>query len=210
MLNAAENKKKRFWVATHSPILFAPQTLEELEQALFCSSPEHEPAPPDLSFLKPGERKRMSRMFLRLDAEKWMLAHAKIAVLCEGIYDKAIIRKVLARNGIDLARRDVALLEAGGHSDFFSLSLLCTAIDKPAYYVADLDIVIRSPLLDQLTRDRTPSSAQNMLRGFADSPREYLSKRFRPILANLVKKVAQCLGRHFMVRSDQCIRDSIK
>lgn len=131
----------------------------------------------------------MSRMFLRLDSEKWLLAHAKMAVFCEGIYDKAIIRRVLDRTGVDLARRDIALIETGGHTEFFPLSLLCSAINRTAYYVADLDVLVSSSLIDHLDRDRTSDPAREKLSGVSDSVQEYVSRHVRQFLGTLTDQL---------------------
>ncbi len=182
----AQEMGKKLWVATHSPVFFSPESIEDLERALFFSSPDKKPLPPKLGDLQAGELERVSRSLWRLGSEKWMLAHAKSAVFCEGMYDKAILRKVLQKVGIDLPRRDTALIETGGHTDFFTVSLLCTAIDRPAFFIADLDALLSSPLIDHFDHTHTPDPVLEELNGVADSLVEFIRKQVRQPLGALV------------------------
>ncbi|MFQ5874082.1 MAG: AAA family ATPase [Dehalococcoidia bacterium] len=191
MGTVVENQGKEIWLATHSPVFFAPESLEDLKQAMFFASPAEEPTWAALEKLGKHEETQISRALLRLDSEKWLLAHAKSAIFCEGHYDKAIIRRVLKRLDLDLARRDMALIEVGGHGDFYAMSLLCLAIERAGYYVADLDALLDCSLIDHLGPSRTPAEVKEELKGTCASVKEYVQKFVRQRVGSLVVKLKQ-------------------
>ena len=123
-----------------------------------------------------GQKTHLEKSLLRLDSEKWLLVHSKGVIFCEGFRDKVIFKTVLNKCDIDLSRNDFSIVETGGKDDFSTLHLLCQAIDKPAYYIGDLDCLIESKLLDKFNSNSTVNSE---LSGIATSITDYISKNIR-------------------------------
>lgn len=191
METVVEVQGKEIWLATHSPVFFAPESLADLRRAMFFATPAEDPTWADLDKLGSTEETQISRALLRLDSEKWLLAHAKSAVFCEGHFDKAIIRRVLKRMDLDLARRDIALIEVGGHGEFNTMRILCSAIERNAYFVADLDALLNCTLIDHLGPSRTPEEVKEELKGTAGSVKEYVQKFVRQRVGSLLTKMRQ-------------------
>lgn len=195
MLRLAKEKGTEFWLATHSPIFFAPETIEELEQATFFSDPQlANGTKPDFTILTPGQKTHLEKSLLRLDSEKWLLVHSKGVIFCEGFRDKVIFKKVLEKCDIDISRNDFSIVETGGKDDFSTLHLLCQAIAKPSFYIGDLDCLIESKLLDKF--DAHPVVNQELL-GIATGIQDYIHKNVLNNLGNLHEALINVDDVHF-------------
>lgn len=187
IIRLSNEKGIEFWLATHSPIFFAPESIEELKQATFFSNPQLEDGKqPDFDSLTPGQKTHLEKSLMRLDSEKWLLVHAKGVIFCEGFRDKVIFKTVLNKCDIDISRSDFSIVETGGKDDFSTLHLLCQAIDKPCYYIGDLDCLIESKLLDKFN-----SNAQVLedLSGIATDITDYISKNVRNPLSTIIDEL---------------------
>ena len=195
MLRLAKEKNTQFWLATHSPIFFAPETIAELEQATFFSDPQVSGGTkPDFTTLTPGQKTHLEKSLLRLDSEKWLLVHSKGVIFCEGFRDKVIFKKVLEKCDIDVSRNDFSIVETGGKDDFSTLHLLCQAIGKPSFYIGDLDCLIESKLLDKF--DNHPDVIKE-LEGIATSIQDYIHKNILNNLGNLQEAILKVDDSHF-------------
>lgn len=173
-----------FWLATHSPIFFAPESIEELQQATFFSDPQKANGKkPDFTSLSPGQQIHLEKSLLRLDSEKWLLVHSKGVIFCEGFRDKVIFKKVLEKCDIDISRSDFSIVETGGKDDFSTLHLLCTAINKPSFYIGDLDNLLESKLLDKFNLNPVVVSAMD---GIASDIQNYISTNIKDNLGLLI------------------------
>jgi len=176
-----------FWLATHSPIFFSPESIAELKQATFFSDPQKsEGYQPDFEFLSDGQNIHLEKSLLRLDTEKWLLVHSKAAIFCEGFRDKAIFKTVLRKLDIDLSRHDYSLVETGGKDDFSTLYMLCEAINKTSYYIGDLDCLIECKLFDKFDSNEI---MRLELQGIATSIQEYISQNIRSPLGEITDKL---------------------
>lgn len=183
MISLSETKGYEFWIATHSPIFFSPESIKELQQATFFSDPQQsEGYQPDFESISEGQKKHLNKSLLRLDTEKWLLVHSKAAVFCEGFRDKAIFKTVLNIASIDLSRYDYSWVETGGKDDFSTLHLLCKAINKPAYFIGDLDCLIESKLLDKYDDNEIMKTE---ISGLATNIGDYISTNIRNVLGEL-------------------------
>lgn len=183
MISLTETKGCEFWIATHSPIFFSPESIKELQQATFFSDPQKsEGTQPDFESISEGQKKHLNKSLLRLDTEKWLLVHSKAAVFCEGFRDKAIFKTVLNKAGIDLSRYDYSWVETGGKDDFSTLHLLCKAINKTAYFIGDLDCLIESKLLDKYDDNEVMKTE---ISGLATNIGDYISTNIRNVLGEL-------------------------
>jgi predicted ATPase len=195
MLRLSKDKNIEFWLATHSPIFFAPETIEELEQATFFSDPQLSGGTkPDFTVLTPGQKIHLEKSLLRLDSEKWLLVHSKAVIFCEGFRDKVIFKKVLEKCDIDISRNDFSIVETGGKDDFSTLHLLCQAIAKPSFYIGDLDCLIESKLLDKF--DTHPIIIKE-LAGIATSIQDYIHKNILNNLGILQEALLKVDDTHF-------------
>lgn len=195
MLRLAKEKNIEFWLATHSPIFFAPETIAELEQATFFSDPQLSGGTkPDFTTLTSGQKTHLEKSLLRLDSEKWLLVHSKGVIFCEGFRDKVIFKKVLEKCDIDISRNDFSIVETGGKDDFSTLHLLCQAIAKPSFYLGDLDCLIESKLLDKF--DSHPIVIKE-LSGIATSIQDYIHKNILNNLGNLLEALIKVDDAHF-------------
>ncbi|MBP7808690.1 MAG: AAA family ATPase [Bacteroidia bacterium] len=195
MLRLIKEKNIEFWLATHSPIFFAPESIEELEQATFFSDPQVlGGTKPDFTTLTPGQKIHLEKSLLRLDSEKWLLVHSKGVVFCEGFRDKVIFKKVLEKCDIDISRNDFSIVETGGKDDFSTLHLLCQAIAKPSFYIGDLDCLIESKLLDKFNNH--PIVIKE-LSAIATNIQDYVSKNIRDNLGNLLEELIKVDDAHF-------------
>ncbi|HMT54516.1 MAG TPA: AAA family ATPase [Saprospiraceae bacterium] len=183
IISLSEAKGCEFWLATHSPIFFSPESIIELQQATFFSNPQKSVGnKPDFESISEGQKKHLNKSLLRLDTEKWLLVHSKAAVFCEGFRDKAIFKTVLNKAGIDLSRYDYSWVETGGKDDFSTLHLLCKAISKPAYFIGDLDCLIESKLLDKYDDNEVMKTE---ISGLATNIGDYISTNIRSVLGDL-------------------------
>jgi len=198
MIRLSSEKQINFWLATHSPIFFSPENIEELKQATFFSSPLLEDGKqPDFGNLTPGQEAHLEKSLMRLDSEKWILVHAKGVVFCEGFRDKVIFKTVLNKCDIDLSRSDFSIVETGGKDDFSTLQLLCQAIDKPAFYIGDLDCLIESKLLDKFNSN---SHVLSNLNGIATDITDYISKNIRHPLSTIIDELLKVNDTDFQSR----------
>jgi len=198
MIRLAEEQNCEFWLATHSPIFFSPESIEELKQATFYSDPQlPEGTKPDFENLSPGQKNHLEKSLLRLDSEKWILVHSKAAVFCEGFRDKAIFKTVLNKVGIDLSRFDYSLVETGGKDDFSTLFLLCQAINKKSFYIGDLDCLIESKLLDKFDDNQT---MEDELSGIAPNIQDYITSNIRSPLGEIIEKLISIPEADFIAR----------
>ena len=195
MVRLTREKNIEFWLATHSPIFFSPESIEELQQAIFFSDPQlSSGTKPDFTILAPGQKTHLEKSLLRLDSEKWLLVHSKGVVFCEGFRDKVIFKKVLEKCDIDISRSDFSIVETGGKDDFSTLHLLCQAIAKPSFYIGDLDCLIESKLLDKF--DNHPIVIKE-LAGIATSIQDYISRNIKTNLGNLLDELIKVDDPHF-------------
>lgn len=184
MIRLSDEQEIEFWLATHSPILFSPESIEELEQATFFSDPQKvNGKKADFSALTSGQKLHLEKSLLRLDSEKWLLAHSKAVIFCEGFRDKVIFKKVFEAVGLDISRHDFSIVETGGKDDFSTLHLLCTAINKPSYYIGDLDNLIESKLLEKFNSH--PLVVSEML-GIATDIQQYISRNIKDNLSTII------------------------
>ncbi len=187
MIRLATEKNCQFWIATHSPIFFSPESIDELKQATFFSDPQKtDGAKPDFDSLSEGEKIHLEKSLLRLDSEKWLLVHSKAVIFCEGFRDKVIFKTVLDKASIDLSRHDFCIVETGGKGDFSTLFLLCKAIDKPSYFIGDLDCLIDCKLLDKFD---TSEIMINELKGIAPTILDYISRNIREPLGRIQEEL---------------------
>jgi predicted ATPase len=187
MVRLTREKNIEFWLATHSPIFFSPKSLEELQQATFFSDPQlSEGTKPDFTILTTGQKTHLEKSLLRLDSEKWLLVHSKGVIFCEGFRDKVIFKKVLEKCDIDISRNDFSIVETGGKDDFSTLHLLCQAINKPSFYIGDLDCLIESKLLDKFDNHLTVTKE---LSGIATNIQDYISKNISSNLGNILDEL---------------------
>lgn len=201
MVRLVKEKGIEFWIATHSPIFFSPESIEELKQATFFSDPQlSEGTLPDFDGLSPGQKIHLEKSLLRLDSEKWLLVHSKGVIFCEGFRDKVIFKSVLDKCEIDLSRSDFSIVETGGKDDFSTLHLLCQAINKPSYYIGDLDCLIESKLLDKFNSNPTVNVE---LTGIATDITDYISKNVRSPLSTLVDELLKIADTDFNARDTE-------
>jgi predicted ATPase len=187
MIRLTSEKNIEFWIATHSPIFFAPESIDELRQATFFSDPQNlNGSVPDFENLTPGQKAHLEKSLLRLDSEKWLLVHARGVIFCEGFRDKVIFKKVLRKCGIDISQSDFSIVETGGKDDFSTLHLLCQAINKPSYYIGDLDCLIESKLLDKY---KSNVIITKELSGIATDIQDYISRNITSPLATLADEL---------------------
>jgi predicted ATPase len=178
---------RHFWVATHSPIIFSPTTIEELQRAVFYSDPRNPQGfKPDFVDLSDGQQGHLERSLLRLNSAQWALAHSKGVLFCEGYRDRAIIAKVCDRLGVRLSEKDICVLDVGGKDEFSTLWLLCHAIQKKAYFVGDLDCLIECKVLDKF---KTDPAIRKELSGIATDIDTYISQSIRQPLGDLIKAI---------------------
>lgn len=183
IIRLSDEQDIEFWLATHSPIFFSPETIEELEQATFFSDPQKSNGKKaDFSTLSEGQKLHLEKSLLRLDSEKWLLVHSKGVIFCEGFRDKVIFKKVLEKVGLDISRNDFSIVETGGKDDFSTLHLLCTAINKPSYYIGDLDNILESKLLDKFNSNPIIVEA---MQGIATDIQQYITKNIKENLGSL-------------------------
>ncbi|WP_234111560.1 TOPRIM nucleotidyl transferase/hydrolase domain-containing protein [Chryseobacterium sp. R2A-55] len=184
MIRLSDEQDIEFWLATHSPILFSPESIEELEQATFFSDPQEiNGKKADFSTLSEGQKLHLEKSLLRLDSEKWLLAHSKAVIFCEEFRDKVIFKKVLDAIDLDISRHDFSIVETGGKDDFSTLHLLCTAINKPSYYIGDLDNLIESKLLDKFNNH--PIVVKEMS-AIATDIQQYISRNIKDNLSSII------------------------
>jgi predicted ATPase len=201
MIRLVKEKKLEFWLATHSPIFFSPESIDELKQATFFSDPQlSEGTLPDFDSLTPGQKIHLEKSLLRLDSEKWLLVHSKGAIFCEGFRDKVIFKTILDKCDIDISRSDFSLVETGGKDDFSTLHLLCQAINKPSYYIGDLDCLIESKLLDKYNSNQTVNSA---LTGIATNIQDYISKNIHSPLSTIIDELLKVEDTNFQKRDTE-------
>lgn len=187
MIRLTEEKGCEFWIATHSPIFFSPESIKELQQATFFSDPQvSQGTKPDFENISDGQKRHLAKSLLRLDSEKWLLVHSKAVIFCEGFRDKAIFKTVFNKVGVDFSRHDYSLVETGGKDDFSTLFLLCNAINKKAFFIGDLDCLIESKLLDKYEENDIIKSE---LSGIATSIIDYISKNIRNYLGELTNSL---------------------
>lgn len=178
---------RNFWVATHSPVIFSPTTINDLGKAIFFSDPQKPYGNrPDFARLSAGQESHLERSLLKLNSAQWALAHSQAVLFCEGYRDRAIISKVCDRLGIRLSEKDVCVLDVGGKDEFSTLWLLCFAIQKTAYFVGDLDCLIECKLLDKFNSNEIVNTH---LSGVANNIVDYLLKNLRHPLGNLFRAV---------------------
>lgn len=198
MVRLVREKGLEFWIATHSPIFFSPESIEELKQATFFSDPQFsEGMRPDFDSLSPGQKIHLEKSLLRLDSEKWLLVHSKGVIFCEGFRDKVIFKTVLDKCGINISLSDFSIVETGGKDDFSTLYLLCQAINKPSYYIGDLDCLIESKLLDKFNAN--PIIILD-LTGIATDITDYISKNIRTPLSTLIDEFLKVSDTDFLAR----------
>ncbi|MFZ5553830.1 MAG: ATP-dependent nuclease [Bacteroidota bacterium] len=201
MIRLSKEKNLEFWLATHSPIFFSPESIDELKQATFFSDPQlSEGTLPDFDSLSPGQKTHLEKSLLRLDSEKWLLVHSKGVIFCEGFRDKVIFKTVLDRCEIDISRSDFSIVETGGKDDFSTLHLLCQAINKPSYYIGDLDCLIESKLLDKFNTNPTVNTE---LTGIATDITDYISKNVRSPLSTLIEELLKITDSDFQTRDTE-------
>lgn len=203
MIRLSKERNIEFWLATHSPIFFAPESIEELKQATFFSNPQlEEGKQPDFDSLTPGQKTHLEKSLMRLDSEKWLLVHAKGVIFCEGFRDKVIFKTVLNKCDIDISRSDFSIVETGGKDDFSTLHLLCQAIDKPSYYIGDLDCLIESKLLDKFNSNPQVLAE---LSGIATDITDYISKNIRNPLSTIIDELLKINDGDFQARDTEKI-----
>ncbi len=203
MIRLSNERNVEFWLATHSPIFFAPENIAELKEATFFSNPQLvDGKQPDLDSLTPGQQLHLEKSLMRLDSEKWLFVHAKGVVFCEGFRDKVIFKTVLNKCDIDISRSDFSIVETGGKGDFSTLHLLCQAIDKPAYFIGDLDCLIESKLLDKFSSN---SQVLAELKGIAKDIIDYISKNIRNPLSILIETLSKIDDTEFQSRDTEKI-----
>ncbi|RDC66190.1 ATP-dependent nuclease [Adhaeribacter pallidiroseus] len=187
IIKLAKEKQVKFWLATHSPIFFAPESIEELSQAIFFSTPHiAEGNKPDFTKLSSGQIVHLEKSLLRLDTEKWLLVHSKAVIFCEGFRDKAIFKKILEKVNIDLSEKDFSIVETGGKDDFSTLFLLCSAITKPCYFIGDLDNLIESKLIDKYNDN---GLVNKEISSYATSIQDYISEKIRKPLGDIIDEI---------------------
>jgi len=198
MIRLAEEQNCEFWLATHSPIFFSPESIDELKQATFYSDPQlPEGTKPDFDSLSPGQKNHLEKSLLRLDSEKWILVHSKAVIFCEGFRDKTIFKTVLNKVGIDLSRFDYSLVETGGKDDFSTLFLLCQAINKKSFYIGDLDCLIESKLLDKFDDNEI---MKEELSGISPSIQDYITNNIKSPLGEIIEKLISIPEADFKAR----------
>ncbi len=198
MIRLTKEKGLEFWLATHSPIFFSPESIDELKQATFFSDPQKsEGTLPDFENLSEGQKIHLEKSLLRLDSEKWLLVHSKGVIFCEGFRDKVIFKTVLDKCDIDVSRHDFSIVETGGKDDFSTLHLLCQAINKPSYYIGDLDCLIESKLLDKFNNNPIIVSELN---GIAINIQDYISKNIHSPLSTIIGELLKIDEVNFKIR----------
>ena len=184
IIRLSDEQNIEFWLATHSPIFFSPESIDELEQATFFSDPQKANGKKaDFSSISDGQKLHLEKSLLRLDSEKWLLVHSKGVIFCEGFRDKVIFKKVLEKVGLDISRNDFSIVETGGKDDFSTLHLLCTAINKPSFYIGDLDNLIESKLLDKFNSHPIMIAE---LEGIATDIQQYINKNIKENLGTII------------------------
>ena len=181
-------KKKIFFLITHSPYILDFQSDEDLNSVISF----------DLAYSTPKQIKNLdlnppiSLAFTkRLNAHHKELFFSDNPIFVEGILDAQLITAMMEARGVSVAGAGSCIIDAGGVEEVNQYFRLCQGLEKSAHFLYDLDSLFRGNLRACINDDE---SVQSLLASAG------LGNDFGQYCGQLDKKLT-CLGKKLLGES---------